>query len=151
MMGRAEGSRKVLSTEGLRDYPGRVMPRIFVAQTLADSWLAAGRVQLERDLLRISDAGGGGITDLFINPAVFFERIDGSEADVHDVVGRVKTAQELAQMGADHYESSVVMGDYAYTVVPGYLAIPVDGKGTELRVDATSWGRIVSQIESLGT
>ena len=151
MMGRVEGSRKVLSTEGLGDYPGRAMPRIFVAQTLADSWLSAGRVQLERDLLRISDVGGGGVTDLFINPAVFFERIDGSEADAHDVVGRVKTAQELAQMGADHYESSVVMGDYAYTVVPGYLAIPVDGKGVEIRVDASSWGRIVDQMESLGT
>jgi len=127
------------------------MPRIFVAQTLADSWLSAGRVQLERDLLRVSDVGGGPTTDLFINPAVFFERIDGTESDVHDVVGRVKTAQELAQMGADHYESSVVMGDYAYTVVPGYLAIPVDSKGTELKLDAPAWSRIVHQVESLGS
>ncbi len=127
------------------------MPRIFVAQTLADSWLSAGRVALERDLLRLPALPGGAGTDLFINPAVFFERIDGSEADVHDVVGRVKTAQELAQMGADHYESSVVMGDYAYTVVPGYLAIPVDPKGAELRLDPVAWGRLVGQIESFGT
>ena len=125
------------------------MPRIFVAQTLADSWLSAGRVALERDLLRLP-ASGGAATVLFINPAVFFERIDGSESDVHDVVGRVKTAQELAQMGADHYESSVVMGDYAYTVVPGYLAIPVDGKGGELKLDSAGWGRLVGQIESFG-
>jgi hypothetical protein len=127
------------------------MPRIFVAQTLADSWLAAGRVALERDLLRLPPTPGGGGTDLFINPAVFFERIDGSESDVHDVVGRVKTAQELAQMGADHYESSVVMGDYAYTVVPGYLAIPVDPKGAELKLDGATWGQLVGQIESLGS
>lgn len=125
------------------------MPRIFVAQTLADSWLSAGRVALERDLLRLSPVGGTA-TDLFINPAVFFERIDGSESDVNDVVGRVKTAQELAQMGADHYESSVVMGDYAYTVVPGYLAIPVDAKGAELKLDGPAWGRLVGQLESLG-
>lgn len=127
------------------------MPRIFVAQTLADSWLSAGRVSLERDLLRLPAVQGGAVTDLFINPAVFFERIDGSESDVHDVVGRVKTAQELAQMGADHYESSVVMGDYAYTVVPGYLAIPVDPKGAELRLDGVAWGRLVGQIESFGS
>jgi hypothetical protein len=43
-------------------------------------------------------------------------------------------------MGADHYESSVVMGDYAYTVVPGYLAIAVDAKGAELKLDGTSLG-----------
>ncbi len=127
------------------------MPRIFVAQTLADSWLSAGRVSLERDLLRLPDPAGGAATDLFINPAVFFERIDGSESDVHDVVGRVKTAQELAQMGADHYESSVVMGDYAYTVVPGYLASPVDPRGTELRLDPVAWGKLIGQIEAFGS
>ncbi len=148
MMGLESGPRKVLSPGASWDYPGPAMPRIFVAQTLADSWLNAGRVQLERDLLRLP--GPDGIIDLFINPAVFFERIDGSETDVHEVVGRVKTAQELAQMGADHYESSVVMGDYAYTVVPGYLAIVVDPRGTELTMDGVAWGRLVSQIEALG-
>ncbi len=125
------------------------MPRIFVAQTLADAWLAAERVTLERDLLRLPvPAGAMGTIDLFINPAVFFERIDGSEADVHDVVGRVKTAQELAQLGADHYETSVVMGDFAYTVIPGFMAIPVDAKGAELALDGLGWGRLVAQLES---
>ncbi len=147
-MGLDPGPRKVLSAGARADYPGRAMPRIFVAQTLADSWLAAGRCQLERDLLRLH--GPGGNVDLFINPAVFFERIDGAEQDIHEVVGRVKTAQELAQMGADHYESSVVMGDYAYTVVPGFLAIPVDGRGAELQLDSAAWGRLVVQIEGLG-
>jgi len=125
------------------------MPRIFVAQTLADSWLAAGRVQLERDLLRVSDPAGS--FDLFINPAVYFERIDGNETDVHQVVGQVKTAQELAQIGADHYESSVVMGDFAYTVVPGLIAVAVDPKGAEIKLDGASWGRLLGQLESLGT
>ena len=127
------------------------MPRIFVAQSLADSWLSAGRVQLERDLLRLPQlTGATPATALFINPAVFFKCIDGTETDAHDVVGRVKTAQELAQMGADHYETSVVMGDYAYTVVPGFLAIPVDPKGAELKLDGAAWGRLLGQIESLG-
>lgn len=126
------------------------MPRIFVAQTLADTWLAARSVQLDRDILRLSDPTGA-TTDLFINPAVFFDRIDGSEADVHQVVGKVKTAQELAQMGADHYETSVVMGDYAYTVVPGFMAVAVDAKGSELKLDGASWGRLLAQLEALGT
>jgi hypothetical protein len=125
------------------------MPRIFVAQPLVDTWLAAGRVQLERDLLKVPDAAGN-MVDLFINPAVFFERIDGSETDVHGVVGKVKTSQELAQMGADHYEGSVVMGDYAYTVVPGFIAVAVDARGAEVKLDGASWGRLMVQIESLG-
>ena len=148
MMGPDPGARNVLSAGVRADYPGLVMPRSFVAQTLADCWLTASRVQLERDLLRLH--GPGGNVDLFINPAVFFERIDGAETDAHEVVGRVKTAQELAQMGAEHYETSVVMGDYAYTVVPGFLAIPVDARGAELLLDGASWGRLVTQIEGLG-
>ena len=124
------------------------MPRIFVAKTLVDSWLSTGRVSLERDLLRLS---GPQAVDLFINPAVWFERIDGGEADPHDVVGRVKTSQELAQMGADHYESSVVMGDFAYTVRPGFIATVVDTRGTEVRLDGPTWGRLMAEIESLGT
>lgn len=124
------------------------MPRIFVAQTLVDSWLSDGSVSLERDLLRVS---GPHPVDLFINPAVWFERIDGGEADPHDVVGRVKTSQELVQMGADHYESSVVMGDYAYTVRPGFIATVVDARGAEVHLDGSTWGRLVQQIEDLGT
>ena len=154
MMGRGGRTRKVLSAEGSRTTlaaMSRSAPRIFVAQTLADSWLSAREVQLERDLLRLAEAGGGPVTHLFINPAVFFERIDGTDTDVHDVVGRVKTAQELAQMGADHYESSVVMGDYAYTVVPGYLATPVDAKGAEQALDGGAWTRLVGQLESFGS
>lgn len=124
------------------------MPRIFVAQTLVDAWLATGRVTLERDLLRLS---GPPSVDLFINPAVWFERIDGGDADPYDVLGRVKTSQELAQMNADHYESSVVVGDYAYTVQPGFVATVVDAKGGEVRLDGQSWGRLVQEIEQLGT
>lgn len=124
------------------------MPRIFVAQTPVDTWLSTGGVSLEQDLLRVS---GPPSVDLFINPAVWFERIDGGEADPHDVVGRVKTSQELAQMGADHYESSVVMGDYAYTVRPGFIATVVDARGAEVRLDGPTWGRLMQQIETLGT
>jgi hypothetical protein len=124
------------------------MPRIFVAQTLVDAWLSSGRVSLERDLLRLS---GPPSVDLFINPAVWFEKIDGGDADPHDVVGRVRTSQELAQMGADHYESSVVMGDYAYTVKPGFTATAVDARGSEVRLDGPTWGRLMAQLEALGT
>lgn len=133
---------------GGRGYPERAMPRIFVAQTLVDAWLSSGRVSLERDLLRLS---GPPSVDLFINPAVWFEKIDGGDADPHDVVGRVKTSQELAQMGADHYESSVVMGDYAYTVKPGFTANVVDARGSEVRLDGPTWGRLMAQLEALGT
>lgn len=124
------------------------MPRIFIAQALVDLWITGARAQLDADLLRVSAADGTGI-DFFINPAVYFDRVDGSEADACDVVGKVKTSQELAAMDAEHYDTSVVLGDAAYTVVPGVVATAVDARGSELPIDGPTWQRIAGTLEAL--
>lgn len=123
------------------------MPRIYVSQALVDHAMGAGRIQLEGDLLRL-DAGGTP-AQLFINPAVYFERVDGGEHDPHGVVGTVKTSQELAQVGAEHYDTSVVLGELAYTVVPGFLAVPVAPDGTEAPLDPSAWARLVGALQNL--
>ncbi|MEZ4453573.1 MAG: hypothetical protein R3B09_29225 [Nannocystaceae bacterium] len=123
------------------------MPRIFIAQALVDAWISASRAQLEADLLRVTAPQGG--VDFFINPAVYFDRIDGNETDDLGVIGKVKTSQELAAMDAEHYDTSVVLGDAAYTVVPGVVATAVDPRGAELPIDGASWGRIAATLESL--
>jgi len=123
------------------------MPRIFIAQGLVDTWISEGKADLERDFLRVPS--GTGTVDLFINPAVYFDRIDGSETDEADVIGKVKTSQELAQMDAEHYDTSVVLGDAAYTVVPGMIATAVDAEGVELALDAGAWGRLATALEAL--
>jgi hypothetical protein len=116
------------------------MPRIYVAQSLVDRWLADGIITLDGDLLRMSAVGTP--TSLFINPAVYFEQVDGDESDPYQVVGCVKSSQELAQMGAEHYDTSVVLGELAYTVVPGFIAVPVGPDGTETLMDGAAWARL---------
>jgi hypothetical protein len=125
-----------------------VTTRIFVSQTLVDVWMTAGHVELDRDLLRVPLTGGHRV-DLFINPAVYFDRVDGSDPDENDVIGRVKTTQELAQLGAEHYETAVLLGDFAYTVKPGFVAAPVDPKGQETALDATTWGSLLAVLDGL--
>lgn len=124
------------------------MPRIYVAQALVDRWLGEGRIELDGDLLRLS--AGGPPTSLFINPAVYFERVDGGDADPHQVVGCVKSSQELAQMGAEHYDTSVVLGDHAYTVQPGFIAVPVGADGTETLLDGAAWTSLVGALQRMG-
>lgn len=123
------------------------MVRVFVSQGCIDRWLGAGGIAIEGDLMRLHAVPN---VSLFINPSVYFERIDGSDSDPYDIVGAVKTAQELAQMGADHYESSVVLGDYAYTVKPGFVATPVGADGSPAVLDGGSWGQVVGAMEALG-
>lgn len=117
------------------------MPRIFVAQALVDRWLAEGLIQLDGELLRLS--AGGAPTSLFITPAVCFERVDGGDdPDPYQLVGCVKSSLELAQMGAEHFDTSVVLGELAYTVMPGFVAVPVGADGTETLMDGVAWGRL---------
>ena len=125
------------------------MPRIFVAQTLIDRWLSEGWIQLEGELLKLT--AGGAATSLFINPAVFFERVDGGDEDPYQVVGCVKSSQELSQMSADHIESSVLMGDQAYTVEPGFVAVPVGPDGTETLMDGPSWARLRDALQQMAS
>lgn len=45
--------------------------------------------------------------------------------DANDVVGRVKTKVFLEELGAELLETSMILNDNAYDVVPGWLGSPV--------------------------
>ncbi|NVB41295.1 hypothetical protein G6O69_25875 [Pseudenhygromyxa sp. WMMC2535] len=123
------------------------MVRVFLSQACIDRWLGAGGIAIEGDHVHFHAVPQ---VRLFIDPSVYFERIDGNDSDPYDIIGAVKTAQELAQMGADHYESSVVLGDYAYTVKPGFVASPIGPEGSPSMLDGGTWGRLIGAIEALG-
>lgn len=120
------------------------MPRIYISQALVDQWMGNGLVQLEGDLLRLN--AGGMPTALFITPSVSFEGVDGGGADPYQLVGCVKTAHELGEMGAEHFDTSVVIGDVAYTVRPGFVGVPVGADGTETLLDPASWARLTTAL-----
>jgi hypothetical protein len=125
----------------------RAMVRVFMSQNCIDRWHATGGIAIAGDLLRFHAVP---YVTLFINPSVYFERIDGGEADPYDIIGAVKTAQELAQMGAEHWENSVVLSDFAYTVKPGFVATPVGDDGSPVILDGGRWSQLVGAMEALG-
>jgi len=45
--------------------------------------------------------------------------------DAHNLVGRVKPKDRLAHDGAELFDTSLVYGENAYDVVPGWLGLPV--------------------------
>ncbi len=126
----------------------RTMARIFIAQSKIDAWLAAGRVHLEQSTLRVP-AGGSSVT-LGIDAAVFVERIDGGDPDVHKIAGKVKTAAEVVASGGELYDTSLVLGDYAYTVKPGFVATYRPGAGMPPRLDTATWAKLRAGLLALG-
>mgnify|MGYP001302384597 CR=1 FL=1 len=120
--------------------------RIYIAQTLIDQQLGAA-LQLDGDMMHLQVPGGP--MQLFISPAVLFVSVDGEGHDSGQLVGCVKTAQELYQLGAEHYDTSAVVGDVAYTVAPGFIGTPVGPGGTPTVLDPGSWQRLSAFLQQL--
>jgi hypothetical protein len=95
--------------------------RVFFPQAALDQWVSDDRVELcegvlvikaERrryrlvDALRVlSEVSGGG--------------------DVYGLVGTVKTVNYLTELGAELLDTSMLIGESGYDVVPGFLGLPI--------------------------
>ncbi|MET0594674.1 MAG: hypothetical protein ABW133_18380 [Polyangiaceae bacterium] len=95
--------------------------RVFFPQAALDLWISDGKVDLAGDELTIKpDARRYKIAEA----ARVIREVTGL-ADANDLVGKVKTRQHLSDLGADLLENSMVLGDNAYDVVPGFVGAPV--------------------------
>lgn len=126
-----------------------VMPRIFVSQALLDRWMVTGSVRLDGDMLRLPAEAGP--VSLYLSQAVHIVRIEAHDVDPNGLVGSVRGAGELAQMGAEVYDTSVILGECAYSVSPGFLAVPVGAGGVDASFDAAVWHRIASVLTSMAS
>ncbi len=95
------------------------MARLFISLPCLDTWIEQGQAKLAGEQLTTA-----GVT-YQLKPAVAFTALAGSESDVHQLLGKVKSKAQLADLGAEHFEDSVILGDIAYQVVEGFLGEPL--------------------------
>ena len=50
--------------------------------------------------------------------------VTGAE-DPHGILGKVKPKPDLETIGAEIYENSMLIGDHAYEVQPGWAGLPI--------------------------
>jgi hypothetical protein len=111
--------------------------RVFFPQAALDQWISDGKVDLAGDELTIKpDARRYRI----LEAARIMREVTGVP-DANELVGKVKTRQYLSDLGADLLENSMVLGDNAYDVIPGFVGAPVGSFEEHLagpgRADAT--------------
>jgi hypothetical protein len=94
---------------------------LFVSQAMLDGWVGQGRIELEGHVMTLR-AGGGQGRSYALDPSVRFLRVVGADADPHALVGKVKRMAQLRELGAEALGDSVVLGDVAYEVQPGFMA-----------------------------
>lgn len=94
--------------------------RVFLSQTTIDDWVASDRVDLQGEFITLQPAG----VRLRLSSAAFFKAVAGGSHDAHALVGKVKDQEAIDAMGGEAYMSSVVIGEAAYDVDPGFTATP---------------------------
>jgi|SRR5690349_13298386 len=97
------------------------MARLFISSVKLEALAAANKVSIDGDQLNLTELG----RSFRILPAVRFLGVAGGDPDPHELVGLVKSEEELAGMGADHMASSVIYVDTAYEVQQGFVGDPL--------------------------
>jgi hypothetical protein len=102
--------------------------RVFFPQEALDLWISEDRVELAGKELVLKAEG----RRYRISDAIRVLREVTGSADTYEIVGRVKSVNYLTELGAELLGTSMLIGDNAYDVVPGFLAAPL-GTASELR------------------
>ncbi len=95
--------------------------RVFFPQPLLDAWIADERVDLSGTELLLRDEG----RRYTIAEAYHVVRDAAGGGDRAGLVGKVKTRDQVGEIGAEVFEGSMILGDDAYDVVPGFVGEPV--------------------------
>ncbi|MBX3260814.1 MAG: hypothetical protein KIS78_27820 [Labilithrix sp.] len=94
--------------------------RVFFPQASLDRWGVEGKIELTgTEIVLLAEGRRYDITEVV---RVVVE-VTGAP-DPHGLIGKVKSKAELESMGAEILENSMILGDNAYDVVPGWAGAP---------------------------
>lgn len=90
--------------------------KLFLPQKTLEDWMFEEKADLEGGKLVVKEPRSTHPA----SSAVHFTKLVSGE-DVHALVGRVKTDAQIAALGGEQMADTVIMGDSAYEVVPGFI------------------------------
>jgi hypothetical protein len=114
----------------------RMENRVFFPQGALDQWLVDETVDLTEGELTILGAGLGVGRRYKVVDAVRIVREVSGTGDAQGLVGRAKARGHLEQLGAELVETSMLVGDAAYDVEPGWLGLPIGSFAEYVASDA---------------
>ena len=90
--------------------------KLFLPQKTLEDWIMDEKADLEDGKLVVKE----GSSSHPVMAAVHFVKVVSGN-DQHQLTGRVKTMKQLDELGAEHMMDSVLLGETAFEVVPGYV------------------------------
>lgn len=89
---------------------------LFISQETLTAWVEQDKVSLENNRITIKADG----RKLDLAEAVRFVKVESGE-DQAKLIGKVKTAEQLRQMGVERCGESVIVGDVVYAIQEGFM------------------------------
>ncbi len=89
---------------------------LFISQETLTAWVEQDKVSLENNRITIKADG----RKLDLVEAVRFVKVESGE-DQQKLIGKVKTAEQLRQMGVERCGESVIVGDVVYAIQEGFM------------------------------
>ena len=99
----------------------RMQNRVFFPQAALDQWIVDEAIELKGTELVVLAEG----RRYQLSEAVRVLAEVSGTPDPHELVGRVKPKPFLDGLNAEILETSMIVGDNAYEVVPGWFGLPV--------------------------
>jgi hypothetical protein len=91
--------------------------KLFLPQSTLEEWALDDKADLQDGKLVVPAEKGA----YALTPAVRFVKLVTGE-DEKKLEGRVKTQAQLGELGAEQMMDSVILGESAYEIVPGFVA-----------------------------
>lgn len=92
------------------------MTKLFLPQATLEEWVTSNKADLQGGQLVLTAER----ISLRATPAVCFVKLV-SGPDEKKLVSKVKTSEQLKELGAEQVADSVILGESAYEVAPGYV------------------------------
>jgi len=96
----------------------RPVTKLFLPQTTLEAWALDDKADIKEGKLVVAEEKDAAYP---VTPAVHFVRLVSGN-DEKQLVAKVKTQEQLQGWGAELFGDSVILGETAYEVAPGYVA-----------------------------
>jgi hypothetical protein len=140
MPGAAAWFRSLWGGAGVLTFSGSLRPaaqspmalKVFISQSAIDAWVSSDQAEIAGNLLSFRSRAG--VLDLV--PGSLFKRISAGQTDPHMLVGKVLDEEAILALGGETYMSSVLIGEIAYDIEPGFVGVPAGGTEPRSVVEA---------------
>jgi hypothetical protein len=94
------------------------MQKIFFSQRILDALIDEGKIRLDNNIITLLLPDNPSFE---LEPGYRFIRTSDGIQDPHGFVGQIKYEKDLKALHAEIYLDSVIHGDIAYEVEPGFI------------------------------